>query len=89
MLRLSYTLGCGSIASALDVSKRPSCSRDSKNIEYPDPQAAYREMASTQLDGRMAKPEEIAAAALFLASDESAMVTGSALMIDGGWSAGK
>jgi NAD(P)-dependent dehydrogenase (short-subunit alcohol dehydrogenase family) len=57
--------------------------------EYPDPQAAYREMASTQLNGRMAKPEEVAAAALFLAADESAMVTGSALMMDGGWSAGK
>ena len=57
--------------------------------EYPDPEAAYRDMASTQLCGRMAKPEEVAAAALYLASDESAMVTGSALMIDGGWSAGK
>jgi len=57
--------------------------------EYPDPEAAYRDMASTQLNGRMAKPEEVAAAALYLASDESAMVTGSALTIDGGWSAGK
>lgn len=57
--------------------------------EYPDPEAAYRDMASTQLNGRMARPEEIAAAALYLASDESAMVTGSSLMIDGGWSAGK
>lgn len=57
--------------------------------EYPDPEAAYRDMASTQLNGRMAKPEEVAAAALYLAAEESAMVTGSALMIDGGWSAGK
>jgi 2-keto-3-deoxy-L-fuconate dehydrogenase len=57
--------------------------------EYSHPQAAYRDMASTQLNGRMAKPEEVAAAALYLASDESAMITGSALMIDGGWSAGK
>lgn len=57
--------------------------------EYPDPEAAYRDMASTQLNGRMAKPEEVAAITLYLASDESAMVTGSALMIDGGWSAGK
>ena len=57
--------------------------------EYPDPQAAYREMAATQLNGRMARPEEVAAAALYLAADESAMVTGSALMLDGGWSAGK
>jgi 2-keto-3-deoxy-L-fuconate dehydrogenase len=57
--------------------------------EQPDPQAAYRDMAATQLNGRMLRPEEVAAAALYLASDESAMVTGSALMIDGGWSAGK
>jgi len=57
--------------------------------EYPDPEKAYKEMASTQAIGRMAKPEEIAAAALYLASDDSAFVTGTALLIDGGWSAGK
>ena len=57
--------------------------------EYPDPEKADREMASTQLNGRMAKPAEIAAAALYLAADESEMVTGSSLLIDGGWSAGK
>ncbi len=57
--------------------------------EYPDPEKAYREMASTQLNGRMARPGEIAAAALYLAADESEMVTGSSLMVDGGWSAGK
>ena len=56
---------------------------------YPDPEKAYRDMASTQLNGRMAKPDEIAAAAVYLAADESAMVTGSNLMIDGGWAAGK
>ena len=57
--------------------------------EYPDPVAAYREMASTQLNGRMVRSEEVAAAALYLASKESEMVTGSCQMIDGGWSAGK
>ena len=57
--------------------------------QYPDPGQAYREMSATQLNGRMARPDEIAAAALYLAADESAMVTGSSLMIDGGWSAGK
>lgn len=56
---------------------------------YPDPEKAYRDMASTQLNGRMATPDEIAAAALYLAADESAMVTGSNLLIDGGWAAGK
>ena len=57
--------------------------------ESPNPEQAYRDMASTQLTGRMAKPDEIAAAALYLAADESAMVTGSSLLVDGGWSAGK
>jgi NAD(P)-dependent dehydrogenase (short-subunit alcohol dehydrogenase family) len=57
--------------------------------ESPDPAQAYRDMAGTQLVGRMAKPEEIAAAALYLAADESAMVMGSSLLVDGGWSAGK
>jgi len=61
----------------------------SRIAEYPDPQKAYREMASTQLNGRMATPKEIAAAALYLAADESEMVTGSSLVVDGGWSAGK
>jgi 2-keto-3-deoxy-L-fuconate dehydrogenase len=57
--------------------------------EYPDPQQARREMESTQAIGRMAQPEEIAAAALYLASDESAFVTGTDFIIDGGWTAGK
>jgi 2-keto-3-deoxy-L-fuconate dehydrogenase len=56
--------------------------------EYPDPEKAYRDMASTQAIGRMGKPEEIAAAALYLASDEAAFVTGTAHLTDGGWSAG-
>ena len=46
---------------------------------------ARREMSATQAVGRMGRPEEIAAAALYLASDEAVFVTGSALMIDGGW----
>ena len=57
--------------------------------EYPDPAKAYQEMAATQALGRMGKPEEIAAAALYLASDEAAFITGTAFLIDGGWSAGK
>ena len=56
--------------------------------EYPDPQKAYEEMSATQPQGRMGKPAEIAAAALYLASDEAAFVTGATLTPDGGWSAG-
>lgn len=57
--------------------------------EYPDPQKAYEEMASTQAVKRMGKPEEIAAAVLYLVSDEAAFVTGTALEIEGGWAAGR
>ena len=37
--------------------------------------------------GRFGRPEEVAAAALFLASDESSFVTGSPLIVDGGYTA--
>jgi len=57
--------------------------------EYPDPEKAFREMSATQALGRMAKPDEIAHAALYLATDESSFITGTAFLIDGGWSAGK
>ena len=57
--------------------------------EYPDPEKAYQEMASTQAIGRMARPDEIAAAALYLASDEAAFITGTEFLIDGGWTVGK
>jgi NAD(P)-dependent dehydrogenase (short-subunit alcohol dehydrogenase family) len=38
---------------------------------------------------RFGKPEEVAACALFLASDDASFVTGHALVVDGGWTAGR
>jgi len=51
-----------------------------------DPVWAARSVARTML-GRAAEPEEVAACALFLASDESSFVTGADLAVDGGQSA--
>lgn len=61
----------------------------SRLAEYADPKKAYNEMAATQAVGRMGRPEEVAAAALYLASDEAAFVTGTAFEIDGGFAVGK
>jgi NAD(P)-dependent dehydrogenase (short-subunit alcohol dehydrogenase family) len=57
--------------------------------KYSDPEKAYRDACATQAVNRMGKPEEIAAAALYLASDEASFVTGTEFIIDGGFSAGK
>ena len=46
-------------------------------------------MTATQLLRRMAAPEEVAAAALYLASDAVRLRHGSSLILDGGWTAGK
>ncbi len=48
-------------------------------------EAARAAFVARQAMGRLAKAEEIAALATYLAADESAFVTGQAMVIDGGW----
>jgi NAD(P)-dependent dehydrogenase (short-subunit alcohol dehydrogenase family) len=49
--------------------------------------AVYQRMLSRIPLGRYGEPDEVAYAVLYLVSDESAFVTGSELVIDGGWTA--
>lgn len=51
-----------------------------------DYDAAMKAFIARQPMGRIGKPEEIAALAVYLASEESAFTTGQACVIDGGWS---
>ena len=51
---------------------------------FPDPARAVSDVAQKTLMKRLGSPDDIARAALFLASDESGWVTGTSLTIDGG-----
>jgi NAD(P)-dependent dehydrogenase (short-subunit alcohol dehydrogenase family) len=55
--------------------------------EHPQSDAIMASYMRLQPIGRLATPDEIANAALFLASDESKFVIGAALAVDGGWTA--
>ena len=51
----------------------------------PDPSAALRALEEVRPLNRLGRPEEIASAILFMASDEVAYATGSILSVDGGY----
>ena len=51
---------------------------------YKDPEEGYASIRKRQLTSELGRPEDVASAALFLASDESKFVMASGLVIDGG-----
>jgi len=46
---------------------------------------AWEEGALAEAQGRICEPEEVAAAVVFLASDEASFITGNAFYVDNGW----
>ena len=54
---------------------------------YDDPEEARASMEARQPHGRFVQPEEIAAMAAYLASDESASAVGACMVVDGGMTA--
>ena len=54
---------------------------------YADPEAMRAFWKVRHPMGRIGQPEEVAKAALFLASSDSSFVTGTLLFVDGGWTA--
>ena len=59
-------------------------SLDERIAAFDDPEAARREFIARQPMGRLGRPEEIAAIAIYLASDESVYATGQVFIVDGG-----
>lgn len=55
--------------------------------DSPDPAATRRRFDTGRPLGRIGEPLEIAQAALFLASDESSYITGTSMIVDGGYCA--
>ena len=53
---------------------------------FDDPEAARIAFIARQPMGRLGTVEEIAALCVYLASEESAFTTGTAVVVDGGWS---
>jgi len=53
--------------------------------QAPDPEAVRRERTAVHPIGRLGQPEDVAGLAVYLASDESAWVTGATFPVDGGY----
>ena len=74
---------CPGTVSSPSLEQRIAAQAQAQGASLDAVQAAF---VARQPMGRIGKPDEIAALALYLASDESSFTTGQAHVIDGGWS---
>jgi NAD(P)-dependent dehydrogenase (short-subunit alcohol dehydrogenase family) len=77
---LKHNIRCNAIA----PSTIHTTSWENRVNALPDPSKAKKEFIERQPMGRLGKPEEVAALAVYLASDESAFSTGVVYSLDGG-----
>ena len=69
---------CNAVAPGRILTGKPGMARDAKSLEYATGRTPFP---------RLGRPEDVANAALFLASDECTFISGENLMVDGGWMA--
>lgn len=69
---------CNAIAPGRIITGKPGIAQDPKSLDYA--------MSRTPFP-RLGRPDDVANAALFLASDECTYISGENLMVDGGWMA--
>lgn len=55
------------------------------NMPEPNEEGMMKTSKNSPLMGRLGRPDEIAAAAVFLISDEASYVNGQILGVNGGW----
>jgi glucose 1-dehydrogenase len=70
---------CNAVAPGKIITGKPGAANDPQALDYSQRRTPWP---------RLGRPEDVAGAALFLASDMATFVTGVNLMVDGGWMAG-
>ncbi len=89
LIQLAKTMALDHAKERIRVNTLSPGAVETRRLEYRygDMAAARARSAPLHPIGRLGQPDEIALAALYLASDASAFVTGSDLLIDGGYTA--
>ncbi len=76
--------GIRSVCVCPGVTDTPMIQRAAERFSSNDPEAAMQGWADAQPLGRIATPEEVAGAVLYLASPDASFVSGTSLVVDGG-----
>src|SRR5262249_27029836 len=89
LIQLAKAMAAGHAAQNVRANPRSPGAIETQRLvkRFGDMEAARRVAGPKHLLGRLGQPEEIAHAALFLASDEASFMTGADMLVDGGYAA--